>query len=239
MRTIKSTFAGSASMDDPQHFSNPTTPYNTNPPSSFNLHQASPHTALGSTAAAGVPGALQPAGGVRPVQTAPYGSTTVPSMPMAPLHTNAQQYSQTPSRTNTLHSHSRSSPGGMADSPQKYIPFNQTPTQTPVTSNPKAYNLSHTHTPAGPSHSPLNLTDIRSRAISDANETGTGVGTLLSYSDTPTNSNYLAPFATYAYDWCKWPVHGGNSAGKMAVGSYLEDTHNFVRLPFRRLASRR
>jgi len=45
---------------------------------------------------------------------------------------------------------------------------------------------------------------------------------------TPGNSNYLGPWPVYAFDWCKWPVHGNNSAGKMAVGSYLEDTHNFV-----------
>jgi WD repeat-containing protein 68 len=44
----------------------------------------------------------------------------------------------------------------------------------------------------------------------------------------PSNSNYLAPWSIYAYDWCKWNVPGGNSAGKMAVGSYLEDNHNFV-----------
>lgn len=116
------------------------------------------------------------------------------------------------------------------DGSQKYIPFNQTPAQTPTASNPKAYNMAHPHTPSGPSHSPLNLTDIRSRAVSDANEGVQGTGTLLSYSETATNSNYLAPFPTYAYDWCKWPVMGGGSAGKMAVGSYLEDPHNFIQI---------
>ena len=43
-------------------------------------------------------------------------------------------------------------------------------------------------------------------------------------------SSYLAPWATYAYDWCKWPVNGGSSCGKMAVGSYLEDPHNFIQI---------
>ncbi|KAJ8105912.1 hypothetical protein OPT61_g9889 [Boeremia exigua] len=47
---------------------------------------------------------------------------------------------------------------------------------------------------------------------------------------TPTNSNYLAPWSIYAYDWCKWNVPAGNSAGKMAVGSYIEDNHNFIRI---------
>jgi len=44
----------------------------------------------------------------------------------------------------------------------------------------------------------------------------------------PTPSNYLAPWALYAFDWCKWQTHG-NSAGKVAIASYLEDGHNFVR----------
>ncbi|OBT51918.1 hypothetical protein VE04_07592 [Pseudogymnoascus sp. 24MN13] len=45
----------------------------------------------------------------------------------------------------------------------------------------------------------------------------------------PTNSNYLAPWAIYAFDWCKWPSHN-NDAGKVAVGSYLEDGHNFIQI---------
>ena len=202
----------------------------------FNVQQATPQggsqpsSVVPSNASANnVPGALQPAGGLtRPAPISSYSASAVPPMQ---IQTNAQQYTQTPSRSSTLHSHSRSSPTGM-DGAQKYIPFNQTPTQTPtgITSNPKAYNLSHTQTPAGPSHSPLNLTDIRSRAVSDANEGAAGTSTIFSYSDAPTNSNYLAPFATYAYDWCKWPLAGGPGAGKMAVGSYLEDPHNFIQI---------
>jgi WD repeat-containing protein 68 len=46
----------------------------------------------------------------------------------------------------------------------------------------------------------------------------------------PTNSNYLAPWAIYAFDWCKWPAQN-HDAGKVAVGSYLEDGHNFVGSP--------
>ena len=118
------------------------------------------------------------------------------------------------------------------DTSQKYIPFSQTPTQTtPSSSNPKAFNFANTQTPTALAQSPLNLTDIRSRAISDANDGASGTTTLFSYSDTPTNSNYLAPFATYAYDWCKWPVlNNSGGAGKMAIGSYLEDPHNFIQI---------
>ncbi|KAK3719537.1 hypothetical protein LTR37_004395 [Vermiconidia calcicola] len=217
----------------PQHqqsYADP--PFSTAP--AFNVQHATPQGSLSASSSvvpsnaglANVPGALQPAGG-RPATSSTYPPSS--AIPPMQIQTNAQQYTQTPSRSNTLHSHSRSSPSGM-DGAQKYIPFNQTPTQTPTTSNPKAYNLSHTQTPAGPSHSPLNLTDIRSRAVSDANDGAAGTTMLFNYSDAPTNSNYLAPFATYAYDWCKWPVMGGSGAGKMAVGSYLEDPHNFIQI---------
>ncbi|KXL46030.1 hypothetical protein M433DRAFT_4201 [Acidomyces richmondensis BFW] len=215
-------------------------PTYSNPPPAFNVQQATPQGSQSASVVPsnipGVPGALQPGGGARPVPSSAYTApTTIPTMPQAPpIQTNAQAYTQPPSRSHTLHGHSRSSPAGM-DGSQKYIPFNQTPTQTPTAaSNPKAYNISHTQTPGGgggPSHSPLNLTDIRSRAISDANDGALGMGSLFTYSDTPTNSNYLAPFATYAYDWCKWPVmDNSGSAGKMAVGSYLEDPHNFIQI---------
>jgi WD repeat-containing protein 68 len=121
---------------------------------------------------------------------------------------------------------------GLSSTGQKYIPFNQTPNQTPLSSNPKAFNAMSSGNPSGgTSHSPLNLTDIRSRTISDAQEPAMGTNMMYSYNDAPTNSNYMAPFATYAFDWCSWPVQGGgSSAGKMAVGSYLEDPHNFIQI---------
>ena len=221
--------------------------YTANPPPAFNIqpptHSASgsgslPPTVLPSNASAGmsnVPGSLQPGAGANVRSSAPSSTAPASNMQPHPIQTNSQQYaqsSQPPSRSNTHHSHSRSSPAGMdglSSTGQKYIPFNQTPTQTPISSNPKAYNAS---TPAiGTSHSPLNLTDIRSRTISDAQEPAMGTNMMFSYNDAPTNSNYMAPFATYAFDWCSWPVQGGgSSAGKMAVGSYLEDPHNFIQI---------
>ncbi|EMC94508.1 hypothetical protein BAUCODRAFT_35727 [Baudoinia panamericana UAMH 10762] len=195
--------------------------YTANAPPAFSLQQATPHASQPSSVVpSNVPNTLQPGGTSRPGPSSAYTApTTVPTM------------QSQPQRSGTLHSHSRSSPSGMDNgASQRYVPFNQTPTQTPNISNPKAYNISHTHTPAGPSHSPLNLTDIRSRAVSDANESVGGPGSMLAYSDAPTNSNYLAPFPTYAYDWCKWPVMGAGSAGKMAIGSYLEDPHNFIQI---------
>lgn len=81
----------------------------------------------------------------------------------------------------------------------------------------------------GPS-APLGLADIRPRADS-AVEGAQGATPWLydTMSATPTNSNYLAPWALYAFDWCKWPAHN-HDAGKVAIGSYLEDGHNFVGL---------
>ena len=79
------------------------------------------------------------------------------------------------------------------------------------------------------SYSPLALADIRPRADSNLDDNfGSDIGLSDSPEKVPTNSNYLAPWAVYAFDWCKWPVQSGNQAGKMAIGSYLEDPHNYV-----------
>jgi WD repeat-containing protein 68 len=115
---------------------------------------------------------------------------------------------------------------------QKYIPFSNTPEQPKYAPNTPAQKY-YSSTPSGAaSHSPLGLADIRPRANSSMDQEG-GMGhgnaMMTEHNKVPSNSNYLAPWSIYAYDWCKWNVPGGNSAGKMAVGSYLEDNHNFVR----------
>lgn len=213
----------------------------------INLQQATPQGSTFTTsqppAAANVPGSLQPGGSGSARPALPYSAntapTTVPTVPQ--INTNAQQYTL-PTRSNTMnqgHSYSRSSPAGLE---QKYIPFNsQTPdnkstfAQTP--SGQKYYSPS---TPQGPAaHSPLDLKDIRPMGNIHFESMGesTGAGTnFVDMEKQPGNCSYLAPWGVYAYDWCKWPIHNGNSAGKMAVGSYLEDTHNFVRLTIGQLA---
>lgn len=88
------------------------------------------------------------------------------------------------------------------------------------------------------SNTPLGLADIRPRADSSL-EAGLPGANPYSYdgnASIPTNSNYLAPWAIYAFDWCKWPA-AGSDAGKLAAGSYLEDGHNFVRTLFLELPS--
>jgi WD repeat-containing protein 68 len=214
----------------------------------INLHQATPQTTQYSSAPASnppnnVPGSLQPGSSnsqqhqqqqQRPGPSSAYTApSTVPTMPQ--LSTNAQQYTlPTRSNTNTMnqqssHSYSRSSPAGLGPD-QKYIPFSHTPENPKYAAGTPAQKY-FPSTPSGAaSHSPLGLADIRPRANSSMTEEATGAGAFFNDSDkVPSNSNYLAPWGVYAYDWCKWNVHSGNSAGKMAIGSYLEDTHNFVR----------
>jgi WD repeat-containing protein 68 len=119
------------------------------------------------------------------------------------------------------HSYSRSSPAGLQE--QKYTPFTvDTPDMNkyPQTPQQKYYNPNN----AQSIQSPLNLEAIRPRANSSLNDDS-------AYNEMQaTNSNYIAPWAVFAFDWCKYPTLGGNSAGKIAIGSYLEDPHNFIQI---------
>lgn len=89
-------------------------------------------------------------------------------------------------------------------------------------------NIPNVLRPGGSRNTPLGLADIRPRADSSLSDGLPGNYELST--PQPGTSNYLAPWALYAFDWCKWPSQG-NSAGKLAIGSYLEDGHNFVLLP--------
>jgi len=47
----------------------------------------------------------------------------------------------------------------------------------------------------------------------------------------------MSPWSLYALDWCKGqPTNGGY--GRVAIGSYAEDSHNYVSLSSSLLASR-
>ena len=177
-----------------------------------------------------LPGALQP--GSRP---GPSSANTAPSaVPILPQISTQPQSYQTPSTATTVshaHSYSRSSPAGLDQ--QKYVPFVNTPEESKFAS-PTTQRYAASQTPqGGSSYSPLGLADIRPRAdsgMSDGPPSANPYSPENHYSS-PTNCNYLAPWAIYAFDWCKWPAQQnglGDSAGKMAIGSYLEDGHNFV-----------
>lgn len=176
-----------------------------------------------------IPGALQPG---RPPAA---GATTAPTLPTMQGPISQQQDYQTPSKPSLSlsHSYSRSSPtGGYDTSNSGYSPY--TPT-TPggagasssqfMSPNDRSYNAPGSQ--RNISHTPLGLADIRPRAdssLSDGLPSGPDFGT---QNPPPGTSNYTAPWATYAFDWCKWAPQG-NGAGKVAMGSYLEDGHNFV-----------
>lgn len=123
------------------------------------------------------------------------------------------------------HSHSKSSPIGLD---QKYVPFSST---TPTAGSSMQSRMYAPQTPTGlNSYSPLGLSDIRPNVGTDVSGEFVGPNAMFEASPVQTNSNYLAPWATYAYDWCKWPVSGSGGCGKMALGSYLEDPHNFIQI---------
>jgi DDB1- and CUL4-associated factor 7 len=173
------------------------------------------------------PGTLQPGGlASRPGPLA--SSNTAPSLPSLPqISTQLQQppLSARPS-VNHTHSYSRSSPGAM-DQP-KYKPFTNTPEQSKF---PTSQNSYMPQTPSGPSsYSPLGLADIRQRTdlpFADL-QFSPNIAQEQEAAQYPQNSNYLAPWPIYAVDWCKWPPGVPSRSGKVAIGSYLEDNHNYV-----------
>lgn len=198
--------------------------YMSNDPLSIQTQQATPQHSENST----LPGSLQPGQFGRPGP--PSSVNTAPgSIPTLPQISTQLQESTTPARTvlqNHSHSYSRSSPAGL-DQP-KYKPFSATPTTSQFSSpNPSFIP----HTPQASSYSPLGLEDIRSR---DPSGFGDGPASPSVYPfngelQYPTKNNYVAPWPIYALDWCKWPLRShGSAAGKIAVGSYLEDDHNYV-----------
>jgi len=185
-----------------------------------------------------VPNALQPGGMGGRAPTIPSNAPTIPSMQHQSEYQSLQH--QSPAKPNSLslthshsHSYSRSSPsapyepsaGGSA-----YMPY--TPT-TPGGSASSSQYMSSTDPKYNPSNSqrnvantPLGLNDIRPRADSSLSDGLPTPGYELANAQSRT-SNYMAPWALYAFDWCKWAPQG-NSAGKLAIGSYLEDGHNYV-----------
>jgi DDB1- and CUL4-associated factor 7 len=193
----------------------------------ISLEQATPGSSQFQNAGQ-LPGSLQPG---RP---GPMSANTAPTVPTVP-QTMAPEYS-TPSRSSTLglsHNYTRSSPAAASGFDGGYVPFTATTpggTDQGQFTSPTNQKYTPQNTQRTVSNTPLGLADIRPRADSGMSEGLPGANPY-SYDGAnaiPTNSNYLAPWAIYAFDWCKWPAQS-HDAGKVAVGSYLEDGHNFVR----------
>ena len=179
-----------------------------------------------------IPGSLQPGGSARPgpisANTAP---STVPTLPPISTQTQLTSNSSRGTMANHSHSYSQGSPAGFDQSRQpQHV---STPDESKFVS-PPSNRYTASRPPQNTVYSPLGLADIRPRgdtAMSDGQVSANPYSE--NFPAVPSNCNYLAPWAVYAFDWCKWPVnqHGlGDSAGKMAIGSYLEDGHNFVRV---------
>lgn len=182
-----------------------------------------------------IPSVLQPGGPL--ARPAPIGSNTAPTLSNMQGSMPQQQDYQTPAKPqlNLSHSYSRSSPSGAYDGSHNpgYSPY------TPTTPNAGGPSSSQFMSPVDRrydapgsqrniSHTPLGLADIRPRADSTLSDGITGGLDYGGNQSAPQGtSNYMAPWASYAFDWCKWAPQG-NGAGKVAIGSYLEDGHNFV-----------
>ncbi|KKK14245.1 hypothetical protein ARAM_007600 [Aspergillus rambellii] len=209
--------------------------YPTSPDShvpSINIHPSSSQPNQYGSGNGGVggalPGALQPGNANRPpavsVNTAP---SVLPTLPQ--LSTQLQQQPQQPQqqppsstpRSNMANSqaHSRSSPVGFE---QKYKPPGSSP------------GAAYPPTPQGAKYSPLGLADIRPSGdlLNDPIISQSTLPFNGTENQVPTNSNYITPWPIYAVDWCKWPISGnsGSFGGKIALGSYLEDHHNYIQI---------
>jgi WD repeat-containing protein 68 len=170
-----------------------------------------------------VPGSLQ-AG--RP---GPISSNSATSIPTTSHNMPQDQYT-TPSRSSGMgasHNYTRSSPAGFEGQSYGGGYGATTPGGNDFTS-PTSSKYTPQNSQRTVSNAPLGLADIRPRADSSLDSpSGANPYSYDGANAVPTNSNYLAPWAIYAFDWCKWPAQG-RDAGKLAVGSYLEDGHNFV-----------
>lgn len=202
---------------------------NSNPPS-INVQQSVSQQGQYGGSNNTLPGALQPGNTNRPpalsMNTAP---SAVPTLPQISTQTQQSTTSSRPLTINS-HGHSRSSPAGFEQ--PTYKQYGHTPDNSKYVSPPSAGYTPHT--PQGAKYSPLGLADIRPPKDSLLSDIAMSPSANAYNGDAqvPTNSNYVAPWPIYAVDWCKWPMSAtGSFAGKIAIGSYLEDSHNYVRDP--------
>jgi DDB1- and CUL4-associated factor 7 len=211
-------------------------------PSHYPAAQAQAHAQAQAQAppnsSSSVPNVLQPAGGLGPARPPVLSTNTASSL--ATMSGSIQQspsdYSS-PSKPPTLslsaHGYSRSSSANAPyDSPSTYTPYTPTTPGGTVTGPPQFMSTPDPKYGApgsqrNISNTPLGLADIRPRADSSLSDGTPGTLGYELANAQPTTSNYLAPWALYAFDWCKW-TPPGKGVGKVAIGSYLEDGHNFV-----------
>ncbi|KAI1174862.1 WD40 repeat-like protein [Nemania sp. FL0916] len=207
--------------------------FTTAPGPHIKLEQSSNPPQYQSSAA--VPNVLQPG---RPAVMSASTAPTLSAMPGAMQHSPSEYASPSkPPSLSMSHTYARSSPADPYDTstPATYTPYTPTtpggsaaPSQSQYIS-PQDPKYTAPGSQRNISNTPLGLADIRPRADSSLSDSQPGtVGYELANSQ-PSTSNYLAPWALYAFDWCKWAPQG-KGAGKVAIGSYLEDGHNFIQI---------
>ncbi|KAI0204347.1 WD40 repeat-like protein [Astrocystis sublimbata] len=219
--------------------------FTTAPGPHIGLDQQSPAAPApsSSSSSSAVPNSLQPG---RPPIATNNTAPTLSSMSGAAHHSPSEYSSPSkkPPSLSMSHTYSRASPADPYDTtlapapaPSTYTPY--TPTtpsgagmagQSQYITSPQEGRYNAPGSQRNISNTPLGLADIRPRAdssLSDSQQPGT-MGYELA-NPQPSTSNYLAPWALYAFDWCKWAPQG-KGAGKVAIGSYLEDGHNFIQI---------
>lgn len=197
---------------------------------SINVHASSQSYGSGVGSDSALPGSLTPGNQHRPsavsANTAPSGIQTLHQSPQQPTSHRASMINS--------HGHSRSSPAGFDQGGlyKQHGEGSRYPTSPGGGMPPQ--------TPQGSKYSPLGLADIRPPGDHLFGDALMSPGLAPHNGDTqvPTNSSYVAPWPIYAVDWCKWPISGSSNSfgGKLALGSYLEDNHNYVRVTPSQLA---
>ncbi|PFH58824.1 hypothetical protein XA68_13171 [Ophiocordyceps unilateralis] len=206
-------------------------------------------------AVSSVPDVLQPGGmtgrpSVMAANTAPTGLPPLHgSMSSASQHQLPSHDYHTPSKPSLAmpphaHAYSRSSPTVGYDAPPSasapsflaYTPTTPTGSTSQFASPADVAKYGAPGSQRNFSNTPLGLADIRPRADSTMSDGAGGTAAHDLVNAQPGPSNYICPWAVYAFDWCKWPPQGAGAA-KLAVGSYLEDGHNFIQILDSQVAS--
>ncbi|KAI1254679.1 hypothetical protein MGN70_003693 [Eutypa lata] len=198
---------------------------------------AAPQYQGGSSNNSSVPNVLQP-GGLSVGRPVPMNANTAPTLPTMSGAIQQSPTEYTPSRPtlSTTHSYSRTSPGTSQnyDTSSSYVPYTPTTPGGSSAAGPSQYMSPQDKYGAPGSqrniaNTPLGLADIRPRADSTLSDGPPGTLGYDLANTQPSTSNYLAQWPLYAFDWCKWAPQG-KGAGKVAIGSYLEDGHNFIQI---------
>lgn len=111
-------------------------------------------------------------------------------------------------------------PGGGGDvgGSRKY---NHPGALTPTYPSSSQHTTSHSHSGVGSQGIGLTGSSNSSNSMREPQESYGAVGP----------GRWMCPYGLYAIDWCKWNPSASGGYGRVAVGSYTEDSHNYVGTP--------